>query len=414
MSGDEEKLPRLRNVDVIQLALEGRPAVGLRDPLQLSDMMVCVGQEALPVLARLDGLHSMRDLQWELTRNSGRLVFTDSVQEMLDRLDEAFLLENERFREALQRKVVEYRKSPFRPSSHAGLSYSDDTETLTSDLNGFFTGPGGPGTPEYFSQDRRPKGLVAPHIDIRSGGACFAHGYHALASGKPSDLYVIFGTGHAGVADLFSATSLDFQTPLGTVRTDRDFLRELSDSLGQDACAEELLHATEHVIEFQIVFLQHVFGGRHNFEVVPILVSLSPLFFDSASGFEAQKAHVKNFCNAVKEACRKTSKSVCFIASADLDHIGPRYGDGFQPSRGMVSEALEKDREMIGHLEKLNVAGFIDHALRENDSQRICGFSPITAMLHCMDASSGHLLDLDYAEVDDQKSFVSFCSVVFY
>ena len=35
---------------------------------------------------------------------------------------------------------------------------------------------------------------------------------------------------------------------------------------------DELTHRTEHSIEFQVVFLQYLLGGRREFSIVPILV----------------------------------------------------------------------------------------------------------------------------------------------
>ena len=81
---------------------------------------------------------------------------------------------------------------------------------------------------------------------------------------------------------------------------------------------------------------------------------------------------------------------------------------------GTVRESLDKDQEMISCLERLGADGFIRKVAEDNDSRRICGFSPITAMLHCMNASEGHLLSLDFTHVDDRNSFVSFASMIFY
>ncbi len=411
---DPDYKPKLRNVDTIHLAVEGRPVIGLKDPLQLRQEMVCIHREALPVVAMFDGRHSLLDVQEELTRRFGRLIFLEDIKSIAEKLDEAFLLEGNRFRHAFENKVVQYRSMPFRPASHAGTSYSADSETLRNELTAFFTSDGGPGLPAFFSEVKRPVGLIAPHIDIRAGGRCFAAAYHALAAGQPSDIYVILGTGHGGVEGLFTATSHDFETPLGRVTTNREFLAALSSELGRDPAAEEILHATEHVIEFQVIFLQYLFGGRHPFTIVPILCSLSHRFFDNDGPFRSQRTAVEEFCSSLKEVCRRNSGSVCFIASADLDHVGPRYGDSFSPHQGTIVESLEKDARMLASLENVDRGDFIQQIVSENDSRRICGFSPITTMLHCMDASEGRSLALDYACVDDLNSFVSFASMIFH
>ncbi len=413
MSLNIHYMPKLRPVEPVGLVVEGREAIGLTDPLRISDQTVCVDRSVLPLLTMLDGRHSIVDIQAELTRMTGRIVFSDDILSLVNMLDEAFLLEGERFQQAFDDKVRQFRNRPYRPSSHAGTSYPAETEALRSQLDRFFVEDGGPGTLQYFVDDRRPKGLIAPHIDVRSGGKCFAHAYHTLAAGTPSDLYIIFGTGHAGVKRLFTATNLDFQTPLGTVETDRDFVHRLGEELGEDPAAEEILHATEHVIEFQVIFLQHLFAGRHQFKIVPILASLAPQFLDPNAGFHEELERFDRFCGAVREVVRTTPGRVCYIASADLDHIGPRYGDSFMPDDNTVTRALEGDRKLLATVEKLDMEAFVREVTADNDSRRVCGFSPIAAMLACMDASVGELLALEYTRVDNRNSFVSFASMIF-
>jgi len=414
MTDHHDDMPRLRQVEPINLVLDGRQLIGLKDPLRLTETIMCVAPEAIPLLALMDGKHTLRDIQADLSRRAGRIVFLEEISAVVESLDDALLLDGERFREAFRRKVEAYRKSPFRPASHAGASYSADPDELREELSGFFCQDGGPGLPELFSDERRPVGLIAPHIDIRAGGRCFAHGYHALAVGQPSDVYVILGTGHSGVEGMFTATNLDFQTPLGTVETDRELLDLLGKRWERDPAAEEILHETEHVIEFQVIFLQFLFSAARRFKIVPILCSLSHDMFSDDDAHADQRRLFEGFCHALKETCRTIDRSVCFIASADLDHIGPRYGDSFVPHRGTVADALEKDESLLRALERVDVREFIRGVTRDNNARRICGFSPITTMLHCMDPAAGRLLSLDYAGVDDRSSFVSFTSMIFH
>jgi MEMO1 family protein len=414
MNLDPEFCPKLRNVDPLPVMIQGRQVIWLKDPLQLADSKLYMERQALSLLALLDGKHSLRDIQEQLTRQTGQIIFLDQLGTVLQKLDEALLLDGSRFRQVFQEKVYDYRKQSFRPQSHAGLSYSSDPEKLKNELNEYFVRNGGPGLPDFFSGPERPKGLVAPHIDVRAGASCFAQAYHALATGKPSDIYLILGTGHAGVERLFTATSLDFETPLGTVHTDRDFVDALSNELGRDAAAEEILHANEHVIEFQLIFLQYLLSDRHSFSIVPILCSFPHHIFDQDQTQQPDRIAFDQFCHALREVCRRTTKSVCFIASADLAHIGPRYGDNFVPHQGTISDVLQKDMESLGYLQSIDVQGFIRSVVRDHDSRRICGFPPITTMFHCMDAKQGQLLSLDFAQVDDRNSFVSFTSMIFY
>jgi AmmeMemoRadiSam system protein B len=408
-------LPRMRRiVGRAAFNYDGKELIVLQDGLHLSDQQICMLRPALLVVDLLDGKHSTQDIQTEIKHLTGLDVDSDVIDDLVFQLDQAYLLDTDRYREALQEKVDEYRARGFRPAAHAGMSYSSNAEELHAELQAFFNGDSGPGCPNYFSDSKRPVGLIAPHIDMRAGGKCFAHGYHALASGQPSDIYVIFGTGHEGVEDLFTFTRLDFESPLGRVETDRDFINAVEQELGYDHCLEELRHEKEHVIEFQTVMLQHVFGGRHSFKVVPILVALSHVAFTDDARFERDRMMIDRFCSAIKTVVSESNKSVCFIASADLDHVGPRYNDPIVPQQATVDESIRKDKEMLAHLERVDLDGFIQYVVNENDERHICGFSPISAMLRCMDATEGTLLDLDVVQVDQYGSFVSYCSLIFH
>ncbi|MDQ1238496.1 MAG: hypothetical protein QG577_681 [Thermodesulfobacteriota bacterium] len=415
MTYEPDYKPQLRMVEPFPAVVQGKRVVGLKDPLGLSENVVLVPQEVLPLLALFDGRHSLRDIQADLSARAGRIVFLDEIIDVVRTLDKAFLFEGLTAREAFLHRTKTYRNQSVRPCSHAGSSYDPDPEKLSAELQWYFSEQGrGPGQPDFFSKPERPVGLIAPHIDIRAGGACFSRAYHALAQGQPSDVYVILGTGHAGVQGMFTAGTLDYQTPLGVTQVDRDVVDLISKEMGRDAAEEEILHATEHVIEFQVLFLQHMFSGRHEFKIVPILCSLSHRVFDSDARFAEKREMFACYCRALRKACLESGKSVCFIASADLDHVGPRYGDEFVPHRGTVEHSLAKDMELLQSLANLKTDDFIRGIQADDDSRRVCGFSPIVTMMHSMDAAEAELLNLDFAYVDDQKSFVSFGAMIFY
>ena len=119
---------------------------------------------------------------------------------------------------------------------------------------------------------------IAPHISINAGGASFARVYEAIRAAGPADLYVILGVGHAGIEDLFAGTKKDFETPLGPVATDRAFMDDLSRRFGDRLFSGEMLHRTEHTIEFQTIFLKYVFGDAP-FAIAPILTSFPHTIF---------------------------------------------------------------------------------------------------------------------------------------
>ena len=169
---------------------------------------------------------------------------------------------------------------------------------------------------------------MAPHIDLRLGGSTYTHAYRELAESEPPDLFVILGTGHMGLPELFSVSSKDFETPLGTAVLDRDFLGLLREQCQEPLFGEDLTHRSEHTIEFQIVFLQHLFP-RQAIRILPLLCSFSYLELCTSPYSERTRPLFWMFIEGVRKAEEQSGKRVCWIASVDLAHIGPRYGDAF-------------------------------------------------------------------------------------
>src|SRR4030042_836439 len=77
------------------------------------------------------------------------------------------------------------------------------------------------------------------------------------------------GTGHSLGASFFSMTAKDFETPLGRVRTDKSEVRRLISASGPLAAPDDFSHRSEHSLEFQLIFLQRLFGS--DFTLLPIL-----------------------------------------------------------------------------------------------------------------------------------------------
>jgi len=109
-----------------------------------------------------------------------------------------------------------------------------------------------------------------------------------------------------------------------------------------------------------------------------------------------------------------TEKRVCVIASVDLDHVGPRYGDSFRPDHQTVTRHLAEDRELLALLSGGRIEPFLKEVACKNESKKICGFSPIYTLMHILPGVRGELLRLDHTVVDGQGSFVTYAAMAFY
>jgi AmmeMemoRadiSam system protein B len=103
-------------------------------------------------------------------------------------------------------------------------------------------------------------GIAAPHVSPDGGYESYRAAYAALAPQLKDRTFVVLGTSHYGEPERFGLTRKPFITPLGTAETDCEMADRLAAEAGPAANMEDYCHAVEHSIEFQVLFLQHVFG----------------------------------------------------------------------------------------------------------------------------------------------------------
>lgn len=404
--------PKLRQgLEAFPVHHEGRQVVLLRDRLGYCAESLLIPRPLAALLLKMDGTNSLRDLQLDLMRMTGELLYIEKLQEFVDRLDEHLFLDNERFSTVVASELRDYLNLPVRRMQHVGKSYPGDPGLFQEQMRRLFSEIPSPfGTQSSLGMktaDGRPLlALVAPHIDISAGGVSFAHAYTALLESLAPTTWVILGTGHEPVENHFALTVKDFETPLGVLPCDREICESLINRFPRDIRAGEYNHRREHTIEFQAVFLGYV---QPSCRIVPVLCSFG------VEEWARDRHLVDEFAALLRGLILEPGRSVGIIASVDLAHIGPRYGDGFLPTPHNVEEHLKADRDLLGYLEKCDAAGFMQAIIREGNRRRICGTAPLYVLAKALEnMAEGALLDHRYAAVDQHRSFVTFASMAFY
>jgi len=126
-----------------------------------------------------------------------------------------------------------------------------------------------------------------------------------------------------------------------------------------------------------------------------------------------QKPRAAAFITALREAVEESGCTPCYIASADLAHVGRRFGASAAPSPADLHDLELRDRAMLSRAERIDAEGFIDFDRREGGRRNVCGLPPIYALLKAMDAREGKLLDYRQSVEPDSGSAVTFASMVF-
>jgi AmmeMemoRadiSam system protein B len=122
----------------------------------------------------------------------------------------------------------------------------------------------------------------------------------------------------------------------------------------------------------------------------------------------------KSFIKSFKKAITFYDKPVCIIASVDLAHMGPKFGDPRALDYNGRELCFTKDREMLEMISQRDQKGFQTYMIQEHDKRRICGYPPLTTMIDALPPSHGKLLNYNHAVVDNQGSIVTFASMAFY
>ncbi|HKA52221.1 MAG TPA: AmmeMemoRadiSam system protein B [Candidatus Binatia bacterium] len=406
--------PKLRPIEAFPVEVEGETRIYIRDPLNYTKNQIVVSYPVYFILSHFDGRHSLLDVQEAFARQFGQVLASDKVREIVDQLDQFYFLDSERFARLQQETLDAFRLSPVREMAHADTCYSSQAEEFTKQAVSFFGGAEGPGLPSLAGQPHPPvRGIIAPHIDLRVGGPCYAWAYKELAERCDADLFILLGTSHYGIGQLFVATEKDYGTPLGVVKTDREFIRALQQHYSGDLFTDEILHRTEHSLEFQTLFLQYVLGGRRDFSVVPILVSSFHHLVVSRTP-PAQDPRVAAFLGALKETIARSGHKVCFVAGVDFAHVGQKFGDRGPLTQEFLDWVKAEDHRLIQALEKVDHADFFAQIAKDGDRRRICGFSPMYTFLHLVEATQGKLLKYDRSVESATQSSVSFASLAFY
>jgi AmmeMemoRadiSam system protein B len=402
----EDPIPPLReDLELLPTSHRGERVVVVRDFLGLVRDPVILRGDALQIVGLIDGKRSIRDIQLELIRlKNGLLVEADAIDRLIRELDSAFLLRSSRYESEKQKTLNEYLSLKVRPPSHAGVSYPDRPEELTAFLDSILGGAAGEATAGTCDG---VCGLVAPHIDPEIGRRVYASAYRSIRRARPRRV-LLLGTGHSLDDAYFALTEKDYRTPLGQVKTDRQAVRGLRKAGGKSVSRYDISHSREHSLEFQFVFLQHLFGS--SFAAVPILCGSFGRDLDRVSR-PSEIPDVAAFLEALRALWAEDPAGTLFVAAVDFSHIGPKFGHR-ERAASVLLEAKKHDHALIAALAAGDGRAFWAESRRTRDWYNVCGFSTLASLLDAVPRIKGRLVDYEFWKEEATQSAVSFAAIV--
>jgi AmmeMemoRadiSam system protein B len=382
-----------------------RPGLLIRDPYHFSDSMLLIPPQLVPCLACFDGEQTELDLRENLVRATGEIQVGDLEKELAGALSSAGFLEDERFQEIRDARVKEFQQATVREPAHAGSAYPDDQNQVREQLSEYMQNP-----PAY-SEDSI-LGIAAPHVSPFGGWESYRDAYGALTPHYRDKTFVILGTSHYGEPDRFGLTRKPYVTPFGQSRTDVDLVDELELKAPDTIRMEDYCHAVEHSIEFQVLFLQYLFGP--DVRVLPILCgSFARSVYNG--GKPEDNEQVKRFLGALGEIAAREQNRLCWVLGIDMAHMGRRYGDEFVAlaDRSQMLEVAERDQARIEKVSNADARGFWELVQQNRDDLKWCGSSPLYTFLSAVPGATGKLRRYQQWNIDPQ-SVVSFAAMTFH
>jgi len=404
--------PKLRAIEAHLVQHGGQPAIVLRDPLRLSDRAVFLRPQLALLLELCDGTRDESALRAALAVRAGLRLTPTALEQILAQLDNALLLENERFAQAYTAALQEFRTAPLRPPGLAGINYPADPDKLRDTLQRYMDSA--PDTGQQ-TDDRPIRGLVSPHIDYQRGGLVYAQVWdRATEAVREAEIAIIFGTDHLSEEDGLTLTRQHYATPWGALPTACHIVEAVAQAMGDEAAfRDELHHRVEHSIELAAVWLHYLRGdkGDSPCELVPVLCGPFQRFVtgDDQPGQDVTMS-------AAIEALRAATASsrTIVVAAGDLAHVGPAFGDSYPIDLVGRARLTAADQQLMTVICTGDAEASFQGVKEEQDRRRICGLPPIYLTLRYLDGAKGEISGYMQCPADQRStSLVSICGIVF-
>lgn len=410
--------PALRPLQIMPVEIRGQQFLMAQDPMGLlAGPALLVPDPLLIVFLQMaNGRTTLGEMAQRLTEATGQIIPTGMFERMTQQLDEALLLQSERYVQALRARHEEYAKMPNRPYKTVAAKGKDRLAMLKELGDEFRRHTMSPLSPP--AELDLPRGsvtaILAPHIDYARGGEAYAWAYRALKDcGTNARTFIVLGTSHRPAGAPFVATRKNYDTPFGLVETDTALLDEIAAAYGHELFVDEYLHADEHTIELQAIYLKRVLGDRE-FRIVPILVDSFCDYTAHGEGSPMQYPEVADFVRTLRTVLDKHGDSVALIGGVDFSHCGPEFGHEQPNDAARVKEIETGDREALAAITAIDAEKFLETFRRDENARNVCSIATIWTVLEVMKGrANARVLSYQQANSTDKNSLVSFAAVAF-
>jgi len=404
--------PKLRALEITPIEQDGEDYFYFHDRLGFAQGAAVPGVWGT-LLAFFDGTRDIEEIIAAYKIKHGEQLTSETIERIIERLDEAYFMDSPRFEEYRAGIVGEFENASTRPATLAGASYPASPNALRKMLDDFFRAAAKVKTQPLFA-NAKVRGIVVPHIDFNRGGATESLAYQQLKNEK-FDILVVLGIAHSGVDYPFCAANKDFETPLGTAQCARDFLEALNARVDGKMLNEQYAHKNEHSIEFVTVFLQHL-ENLKSAKIVPILCGG---FFEELRNKKSPQSTpiIAEFISALRETTLEfeaKGQRVGFIASVDLAHVGSRFGSDEVLTLAHLNEIEAEDSQFLEAVEAGDAEKAHRALAKNNNGRHVDAHPAVYTFLAAFPELRAQLLEYQQAFDANENSVVTFASMTLY
>lgn len=240
---------------------------------------------------------------------------------------------------------------------------------------------------DFDPADKKIIGAILPHAGHVYSGYQTVHFFEALQKSQQEiESFLILHPFHrGGIKDYASDENDAWNTPLGDIRLDIEFIKEMDIFTSSD------MHKWEHSAEVIVPFIQHYnFGDK---SLIPIGIS-----WQHPEG-------AKEIAHKIFSTNKELNRKLCILASSDFSHF-------VDPEEGEI-----QDQKAIDKIMELDPEGLYHTVIDNNIS--VCGYGPIMALIYyCRFLDENvkvHILARGHSgQVSPGKDVVDYISMIFY
>ena len=385
--------PALRRVHPVPLQKDNQVFLGLQDPCMLYPQMMVVPPQAFQVMQFFNGERSVDEIAGTL-----KLADIAPLLELVKKLDEFGLLWGPTCESLEDKKKADLQASGAFAAG-ATRSLGEDPAVIRAQLEKWLD------EAEDAEIDEPIAGLVACHLDYGRGHPVYASSYRTIAKAAKPDRVVILGTNHFGLGDGVVMSDLGFESPLGRMPVDGGIVARVRAQTGRKLFVDILDHVPEHSIQLHIPWVQHLFGS------VPVVAALVPDPVVGLLSDDGERLGVDEFVSVLGGALAAEGGRTLFIASADMSHVGPAFGEPTAVGDQRRREVEAHDRAMM----KEFIAGpdqLVARMRELKNPTRWCSVGCMSAVAKLAKPSGVELIDYRQAVDEQGNALVSSASMV--